>query len=148
MVLITLGFGITRLYCHHANEPEVNVYDMRLVQHEDGWIYGIFCTERKDPDATEGIQTAAIAQCGIARTKDLFQWERLPDLKTPSPQQSNVVLHPEFFNNKYAFYTRPQDSFIDPGSGGGIGFGLCDNIEMAVIDKEIVIDKRAISYGF
>ena len=126
-----------------ASEPEVNVYDMRLVQHEDGWIYGIFCSERKDPKAAKGIQTAAIAQCGIARTKDLFQWERLPDLKTPSPQQRNVVLHPEFFNNKYAFYTRPQDSFIDPGSGGGIGFGLCDNIEMAVIDKEIVIDKRA-----
>ena len=125
-----------------TNEPEVNVYDMRLVQHEDGWIYGIFCTERRDPDAPEGDQSAAIAQCGIARTKDLFQWERLPDLKTPSPQQRNVVLHPEFFNNKYAFYTRPQDSFIDPGSGGGIGFGLCDDIETAVIDKEIVIDKR------
>ncbi|MEP6948495.1 MAG: glycosidase [Ginsengibacter sp.] len=125
-----------------TNEPEVNVYDMRLVQHEDGWIYGIFCTERKDPGAPEGIQSAAIAQCGIARTKDLFQWERLPDLKTPSPQQRNVVLHPEFVNNKYAFYTRPQDSFIDPGAGGGIGFGLCDDIEMAIIDKEIVIDKR------
>jgi 4-O-beta-D-mannosyl-D-glucose phosphorylase len=125
-----------------SNEPEVNVYDMRLVQHEDGWIYGIFCTERKDPDAPEGVQSAAIAQCGIARTKDLFQWERLPDLKTPSPQQRNVVLHPEFFNNKYAFYTRPQDSFIDPGSGGGIGFGVCDDIEKAIIDKEIVIDRR------
>jgi 4-O-beta-D-mannosyl-D-glucose phosphorylase len=125
-----------------TNEPEVNVYDMRLVQHQDGWIYGIFCAERRDPDAPEGVQSAAIAQCGIARTKDLFQWERLPDLKTPSPQQRNVVLHPEFFNNKYAFYTRPQDSFIDPGSGGGIGFGLCDDIETAIIDKEIVIDKR------
>jgi 4-O-beta-D-mannosyl-D-glucose phosphorylase len=125
-----------------ANEPEVNVYDMRLVQHEDGWIYGIFCTERSDPDASAGDQSAAIAQCGIARTKDLFQWERLPDLKTPSPQQRNVVLHPVFYNNKYAFYTRPQDSFIDPGSGGGIGFGLCDDIENAVIDTEIVIDKR------
>lgn len=126
-----------------AHEPEVNVYDMRLVQHEDGWIYGTFCTERKDPKVAEGIETGAIAQCGIARTKDLSRWQRLPDLKTPSPQQRNVVLHPEFVNNKYAFYTRPQDSFIDTGSGGGIGFGLCDNIEMAVIDKEIVIDKRA-----
>jgi 4-O-beta-D-mannosyl-D-glucose phosphorylase len=125
-----------------TNEPEVNVYDMRLVQHEDGWIYGIFCTERRDPNAPEGDQSAAIAQCGIARTKDLFQWERLPDLKTPSPQQRNVVLHPEFFRNKYAFYTRPQDSFVDPGSGGGIGFGLCDNIEIAIIDTEIIIDKR------
>jgi 4-O-beta-D-mannosyl-D-glucose phosphorylase len=125
-----------------TSEPEVNVYDMRLVPHEDGWIYGIFCTERRDPNAPEGDQFVAVAQCGIARTKDLFQWERLPDLKTPSPQQRNVVLHPEFFGNKYAFYTRPQDSFIGPGSGGGIGFGLCDDIEAAIIDKEIVMDKR------
>ncbi|MEO6218964.1 MAG: glycosidase [Ginsengibacter sp.] len=123
-------------------EPEVNVYDMRLVQHEDGWIYGIFCTERRDPNAPEGNQSAAIAQCGIVRTKDLFQWERLPNLKTPSPQQRNVVLHPEFIGGQYAFYTRPQDSFIDAGSGGGIGFGLCDDIQNAVIDKEIVIDKK------
>ncbi|MEO8766673.1 MAG: glycosidase [Ginsengibacter sp.] len=126
-----------------SSEPEVNVYDMRLVQHEDGWIYGIFCTEKRDPAAPEGVQSAAIAQCGIVRTKDLFQWDRLPNLKTPSPQQRNVVLHPEFVNNTYAFYTRPQDNFIDPGSGSGIGFGLCDNIEEPVIDKEIVIDKRA-----
>jgi 4-O-beta-D-mannosyl-D-glucose phosphorylase len=125
-----------------SGEPEVNVYDMRLVQHEDGWIYGIFCTERQDLTAPDGMLSAAIAQCGIARTKDLLQWERLPDLKTPSAQQRNVVLHPEFFNGKYAFYTRPQDQFIDPGSGGGIGFGLCDTIENAVIEKEIVIDKR------
>lgn len=126
-----------------TNEPEVNVYDMRLVQHEDGWIYGIFCTERRDATASEGDQSAAIAQCGIARTKDLLQWERLPNLKTPSPQQRNVVLHPEFYNNKYAFYTRPQDSFTDAGTGGGIGFGLCENIENAVIKKETVIDKKA-----
>ena len=106
---------------------ETNVYDMRLVQHEDGWIYGIFCTERRDESAPEGDQSAAIAQCGIARTKDFVQWERFPDLKTPSPQQRNVVLHPEFYNNKYAFYTRPQDSFIDAGNGGGIGFGVCDD---------------------
>ena len=125
-----------------SNEPETNVYDMRLVQHEDGWIYGIFCTERRDTSAPEGDQAAAIAQCGIARTKDLIEWERLPNLKTPSPQQRNVVLHPEFYNNKYAFYTRPQDSFTEAGTGGGIGFGVCDDIENAVIEKEIVIDKK------
>ncbi|MDQ6843396.1 MAG: glycosidase [Bacteroidota bacterium] len=126
-----------------TSEQEVNVYDMRLVQHEDGWIYGLFCTERRDPSAPEGDQSAAIAQCGIVRTKDLINWNRLPDLKTPSPQQRNVVLHPEFVDKKYAFYTRPQDSFIEAGSGGGIGFGVCDDIENAIIDKEIVIDKRA-----
>lgn len=125
-----------------SNEPETNIYDMRLVQHEDGWIYGIFCTERRDESAPDGDQSAAIAQCGIARTKDLVEWERLPNLKTASPQQRNVVLHPEFYNNKYAFYTRPQDSFIEAGNGGGIGFGVCDDIENAVIDKEIVIDKK------
>jgi 4-O-beta-D-mannosyl-D-glucose phosphorylase len=125
-----------------TDEPETNVYDMRLVHHEDGWVYGIFCTERKDPDAPAGDQSAAIAQCGIARTKDLKKWERLPNLKTPSPQQRNVVLHPEFVNGKYAFYTRPQDSFIDAGSGGGIGFGLSESITHAVVEKEIVIDKR------
>lgn len=125
-----------------TSEPETNIYDMRLVQHEDGWIYGIFCTERRDTSAQEGDQSAAIAKCGIARTKDLIEWQRLPDLKTPSPQQRNVVLHPEFVNKKYAFYTRPQDSFIEAGSGGGIGFGVCDDIENAVIRKEIVIDKK------
>ncbi|MEO7121059.1 MAG: glycosidase [Ginsengibacter sp.] len=121
---------------------EVNLYDMRLVEHEDGWIYGLFCTERRDPQAQEGDQSSAIAQCGITRTKDLVTWERLPDLKTPSPQQRNVVLHPEFYNGKYAFYTRPQDSFTEAGSGGGIGFGLSDDIENAVITKEIVIDRK------
>lgn len=125
-----------------SNEPETNIYDMRLVLHEDGWIYGVFCTERKDPNAPAGDQSAAIAQCGIARTKDLKKWERLQDLKTSSPQQRNVVLHPEFVNSKYAFYTRPQDSFIDAGSGGGIGFGLSDSIINAVVKEEIVIDKR------
>lgn len=125
-----------------TNIPDDNVYDMRLVQHEDGWIYGLFCTERKDPAAPPGDLSSAIAQCGIARTKDLKIWERLPDISTPSPQQRNVVLHPEFVNKQYAFYTRPQDGFIDAGSGGGIGFGLCSNIQNAVIDKEIVIDKR------
>ncbi|GIO32619.1 MULTISPECIES: glycoside hydrolase family 130 protein [Paenibacillus] len=122
--------------------PDTNVYDMRLVQHEDGWIYGLFCTERKDPNAPLGDLSSAIAQCGIARTKDLVAWERLDDLKTGSPQQRNVVLHPEFVDGKYAFYTRPQDGFIDAGSGGGIGWGLSDSIEHAVIDREIVIDER------
>ncbi|HLK29637.1 MAG TPA: glycosidase [Puia sp.] len=121
---------------------ETNIYDIRLVQHEDGWIYGVFCTEKKDPNASLGDESSAVAQCGIARTKDLIAWERLPDLQTPSPQQRNVVLHPEFVNGKYAFYTRPQDSFIEAGTGGGIGFGLCDSITNAVIKKETVIDKR------
>jgi len=122
--------------------PETNLYDMRLVHHEDGWIYGLFCTERRDPSANEGDQSAAIAQCGIARTKDLKIWERLPNLTTPSPQQRNVVLHPEFYNHQYAFYTRPQDSFIEAGKGGGIGFGLCDSMENPVIASEVVIDKK------
>jgi len=103
--------------------PDTNTYDIRLVQHEDGWIYGVFCTERRDPSASEADQSAAVAQCGIARTKDMIQWHRLNDLVTPSPQQRNVVLHPEFVNGKYAFYTRPQDGFVNAGSGGGIGFG-------------------------
>lgn len=119
--------------------PDTNIYDMRLVEHKDGWIYGLFCTERKDPGAAPGDQSAAVAQCGIVRTKDLISWERLKDLKTPSPQQRNVVLHPEFVNGKYAFYTRPQDGFIETGAGGGIGFGLSSSIETAVIEKEMVI---------
>lgn len=121
---------------------DTNIYDMRLVQHEDGWIYGLFCTERRDPAASEGDQSAAIAQCGIARTKDLKNWERLPDLKTSSPQQRNVVLHPEFIEGKYAFYTRPQDSFIEAGKGGGIALGLSDSIEHAVVSEEVIIDKK------
>jgi len=125
-----------------TDEPDINVYDMRVVKHEDGWIYGLFCTERKDPDAPRTDTSSAIAQCGIARTKDLKVWERLDDLKTKSPQQRNVVLHPEFVNGKYAFYTRPQDGFIDTGTGGGIGWGLYDSIEHAVIDEEIIIDDR------
>lgn len=122
--------------------PDTNIYDIRLVQHEDGWIYGLFCTERRDTSAPESDQSAAIAQCGIARTKDLVNWERLNDLRTPSPQQRNVVLHPEWVNGKYAFYTRPQDSFIEAGKGGGIGFGLSESIEEARIDHETVIDKK------
>lgn len=125
-----------------TEHPDVNVYDMRIVLHEDGWIYGTFCTERRDPGAAENDQSAAVAQCGIVRTKDLVTWERLLDLKTPSPQQRNVVLHPEFINGRYAFYTRPQDGFINTGRGGGIGFGLSDCIECAVIEKEIVIDHK------
>ncbi|OQP62988.1 glycoside hydrolase family 130 protein [Niastella populi] len=125
------------------NEVEdTNIYDMRVVQHEDGWIYGLFCTERRNPAALPSDQSSAVAQCGIARTKDLRQWERLADLKTPSPQQRNVVLHPEFVDGQYAFYTRPQDGFIEAGTGGGIGFGLSRSIENAVIHKEMVIDKR------
>ena len=125
-----------------TDEPDVNVYDMRLVRHEDGWIYGLFCTERKDPNAAPGDLSSAIAQCGIARTHDLENWERLPDLKTHSPQQRNVVLHSEFISGKYAFYTRPQDDFIEARTGGGIGWGLSDKIEGAFIDKEVIIDKR------
>src|SRR3954447_11001599 len=114
-----------------TSNPSTNNYDMRVTQHEDGWIYGLFCSERRDPKAPESDQSSADAQCGIARTKDLLTWERLPDLKTPSPQQRNVVLHPEFVNGKYALYTRPQDGFIDAGKGGGIGFGLTDSMENA-----------------
>lgn len=126
-----------------TDNPDVNVYDMRLVQHEDGWIYGLFCTERKDPNAAPFDLSSAVAQCGITRTKDLKTWERLPDLKTGSAQQRNVVLHPEFVDGKYALYTRPQDGFIDAGSGGGIGWGLCDDMTNAVVDKETIIDSRA-----
>lgn len=120
---------------------ETNVYDMRLTKHEDGYIYGVFCSESKD--TTSSDLSAAVAAAGIVRTKDLKTWERLPNLRTlRSPQQRNVVLHPEFVNGKYAFYTRPMDDFIDTGSGGGIGFGLCDDITNAVIDEEIITSKR------
>lgn len=125
-----------------TDEPEVNVYDMRVVQHEDGWIYGLFCTERKDPAARLGDESAAIAQCGIARTRDLKTWERLPDLQTPSPQQRNVVLHPEWVAGKYAFYTRPQDGFIQAGTGGGIALGLADSMEKAIITQETLLDPK------
>ncbi len=125
-----------------TDNPDVNVYDMRIVKHEDGWYYGLFCSERKEPNAPRTDTSSAIAQCGIVRTKDFEQWTRLPDLKTRSPQQRNVVLHPEFVNGKYAFYTRPQDGFIDTGSGGGIGWGLSDSIENAEIHQEIIIDDR------
>ncbi|OQB67863.1 MAG: 4-O-beta-D-mannosyl-D-glucose phosphorylase [Bacteroidetes bacterium ADurb.Bin139] len=118
-----------------------NVYDMRLVEHQDGWIYGIFCAERKDPSAPAGDLSSAIASAGIARTRDLVNWVRLPDLESSS-QQRNVVLHPEFVDGKYAFYTRPQDGFIDAGNGGGIGWALVDDITKARIDKQIIVNKR------
>ncbi|MST98008.1 glycosidase [Victivallaceae bacterium BBE-744-WT-12] len=125
-----------------TDEPDTNVYDMRLTRHEDGWIYGIFCTERRDPNAPAGDLSSAVAAAGIARTRDLEHWERLPDLKSKS-QQRNVVLHPEFVDGKYAFYTRPQDGFIDAGSGGGIGWALIDDITNAEVTAETIIDERA-----
>jgi 4-O-beta-D-mannosyl-D-glucose phosphorylase len=125
-----------------TSDPDVNVYDMRVGVHEDGWIYGVFCTERKDPKAPPADQSSAVAQAGIARTRNLVHWERLDDLKSPSPQQRNVVLHPEFVNGKYAFYTRPMDEFLSTGSGGGIGFGLSDSIEHAEVKEEIIIDPK------
>jgi 4-O-beta-D-mannosyl-D-glucose phosphorylase len=120
---------------------ETNLYDMRLTQHEDGWIYGLFCAERHD-DAKPHDLSAAIARCGIARTKDLVEWERLPDLKTSSLHQRNCVLHPEFVNGQYGFYTRPMTDFAATGSGDGIGWGLCDDITHAVIENEVIIDPR------
>lgn len=125
-----------------TENPDGNVYDMRVVQHEDGWIYGLFCTERKDPNADLGDETSAIAQCGIVRTKDMKSWERLPDLITPSPQQRNVVLHPEFVDGKYFFYTRPQDGFINAGTGGGIGYGFADSMENAIVKQEFILDEK------
>lgn len=122
--------------------PDTNVYDMRIVKHEDGWYYGLFCTERKDPAAPRFDTSSAVAQCGIVRTRDFKNWDRLPDLVTKSPQQRNVVLHPEFINGKYALYTRPQDGFIDAGSGGGIGFGLSDSMNPAVVTDETIVDER------
>jgi 4-O-beta-D-mannosyl-D-glucose phosphorylase len=131
----------TPIIMPETDDPDTNVYDMRITRHEDGNFYGLFCTERKDkrnPDLS-----VATAQGGIARSKDLVHWERLADLKTPSPQQRNVVLHPEYVGGKYAFYTRPQDDFINAGSGGGIGWGLSESIENAVVPKETIIDARA-----
>lgn len=121
---------------------ETNVYDMRLTAHEDGWIYGIFCSERHDPEAAPGDLSSAIATAGIVRTKDLIHWDRLPDLKTRS-QQRNVTLHPEFVNGMYALYTRPQDGFIDTGSGGGIGWALIDDMTRAEVKEEKIINHRA-----
>lgn len=130
------------IHMPETDNPDTNIYDMRLTKHEDGWIYGIFCTERKDTRVPASDTSSAIAQAGITRTKDFKNWERLPDLKTNSEQQRNVVLHPEYVNGKYALYTRPQDGFIDAGSGGGIGWALCDSMENAEVDDEMVIDER------
>ena len=121
-------------------EPATNIYDMRLTAHEDGWVYGIFCVERKDPSAPADL-SAATAAAGVARTKDFVHWERLPDIQSRS-QQRNVVLHPEFVDGEYALYTRPQDGFIDTGSGGGIGWALVDSMEHAVIGEEKIINPR------
>ncbi|WP_406844260.1 glycosidase [Flavobacterium soyae] len=122
-----------------TSEPDTNVYDMRLVNHEDGWVYGIFCTERKDPKAPKSDTSSAIANAGIVRSKDLVNWERLPDLISNTGQQRNVVLHPEFVNGKYALYTRPQDGFIDVGSGGGIGLGYIDDMTNPLVKEEKII---------
>ncbi|MDE5732983.1 MAG: glycosidase [Bacteroidales bacterium] len=122
-------------------EPATNIYDMRLTAHEDGWVYGIFCVERKDPSAASGDLSSAVAAAGVARTKDFINWERLPDMKSSS-QQRNVVLHPEFVDGKYALYTRPQDGFIDAGNGGGIGWALVDSMENVEIGEEKIIHSR------
>lgn len=124
-----------------TDRPDTNVYDMRLTQHEDGYIYGLFCTERKDESQPADL-SAAEAQCGIARTKDLVNWERLPDLVTYSGQQRNVVLHPEFVDGQYALYTRPQDGFISVGKGGGIGWGLSESMDGAEIKDEVIVDGK------
>lgn len=123
------------------DDKETNLYDMRLVRHEDGWIYGLFCAERHD-DSKPNDLSAAVARCGVARTKDLINWDRLADLKTSALHQRNCVLHPQFVNGKYAFYTRPMADFAAAGSGDGIGWGMCDDITRAVIKKESIIDPR------
>jgi len=124
------------------SQPDTNVYDMRLTRHEDGWIYGIFCTERKNPEAPAGDTSSAIANAGIVRTKDLLNWERLPDLISNTGQQRNVVMHPEFVNGKYAVYTRPQDGFISVGNGGGIGLGYIDDMNNPVVQNEKIINNK------
>lgn len=125
-----------------TEDPDINVYDMRLTLHEDGWIYGVFCSERKDPQAKRGDESSAVAQAGIARTRDLINWERLPDLVSPSAQQRNVVLHPEFVKGKYLLYTRPQDGFIEAGTGGGIGYGYSDSMDPAIVEQEFILDEK------
>ena len=124
------------------SDPDTNVYDMRLTEHEDGWIYGVFCTERKDPNAPANDTSAAVANAGIVRTKDLVNWERLPDLVSKTGQQRNVVLHPEFVNGKYAMYTRPQDGFIDVGGGGGIGLGYVNDMTNPIVENEKIINNK------
>ena len=124
-----------------TENPDTNIYDMRLTLHQDGWVYGVFCSERKDPNALQGDMSSAVASAGIVRSKDLRNWERLPDIKSKF-QQRNVVLHPEFVHGKYALYTRPQDGFIDAGAGGGIGWALVDSMENAEIQDERVMNFR------
>lgn len=125
-----------------TNDWETNVYDMRLTAHEDGWIYGVFCAERKDPNASDGDTSSATATAGIVRTKDFVTWERLPDLISHGGQQRNVVLFEKFVEGKYAFFTRPQDGFIDTGKGGGIGWGLSETIMNAEVPDELIIDPK------
>lgn len=125
-----------------TDEFDTNVYDMRLTKHDDGWIYGVFCTERKDKNAPAGDTSSAVAAAGVARTKDLLKWERLPDLISTTGQQRNVVLFPHLIDGQYAFYTRPQDGFIDTGKGGGIGFGLSASIERPEIKEEVIVDAK------
>ena len=126
-----------------TNDPDINVYDMRLTQHEDGWVYGIFCTERKDPESAMSDTTMAVANAGIVRTKDFKTWERLPDLISTAGQQRNVVLHPEFVDGKYVLYTRPQDGFIEVGGGGGIGLGFVEAMENPIVQSETIIHNKA-----
>ena len=121
---------------------DTNVYDMRLTTHDDGWIYGVFCTERKDPNAPDGDTSMAVAKAGIARTRDLVNWERLPDLISTTGQQRNVVLFPHWVDGQYAFFTRPQDGFIDTGKGGGIGFGLSESIKVPEVKNEVIVDQK------
>ena len=141
------GIDTFRFWDEPCDIPEIagetNLYDMRVTFHEDGKIYGVFCAESKDPNAAPGDLSAAVAQAGIVRTRDFRKWERLPNLKTPASQQRNVVLHPEFVQGKYAFYTRPMDGFIDVGSGGGIGWTLCDDINTGATGPETILDARA-----
>ncbi len=125
-----------------TENPDINVYDMRLTNHDYGYVYGVFCTESKDPDAPAGDSSSAVAAAGVARSKDLINWERLPDLISTTGQQRNVVLFPHLIDGKYAFYTRPQDGFIDTGSGGGIGFGLSDTIENPEVKEEVIVDAK------
>ena len=125
-----------------TENPDINIYDMRLTRHEDGWIYGVFSSEREDTAKSPGVLFTPFATAAIVRTKDFEKWERLPDLRTKSAQQRNVVLHPEFVDGKYGFYTRPQDGFMEAGLAEGIGWGLCEDITSAVIDNEVIIDNR------
>ncbi len=136
-------FWDTPLCLPQTSEPDVNAYDMRLTLHEDGYVYGIFCTERKDPNSPDGDTSAAIANAGIIRSKDMLNWERLPDLISNSQQQRNVTIHPEFVNGKYAIYTRPQDGFIETGSGGGIGLGFVSDMAHPEVKDEVILNPKA-----